>query len=176
MEFDRMLFSENEIKQIVKRIAGEIENDYGGGDILFVGVLKGSFIFLADLVRRINTRCSVDFISAGSYGQGTVSSGTVVLRKDIDTDIKGRNVIIVEDILDSGRTLGYIKDTLIKREPKTLKICVLLDKPARRTIDISADYVGAEVPDEFIVGYGLDYSEKYRQLPYLAILSGDAVE
>jgi len=165
-----IFFTEERITAKVKELGAMISEDYKGKDPLLVGVLKGSFMFMADLMRAITINCEVDFMAVSSYGAGTSSSGEVKINKDLNHDIAGKDVIIIEDILDSGITLSYLKKYLMNRQPASLRICALLDKPARRKTDICADYVGFECPDAFIVGYGLDYSEKYRNLPYIGEL------
>lgn len=164
------LLSEEEIKLKVKELAERIEKDYEGQEILLVGILKGASVFVADLMREIKLDVNIDFMSVSSYGSGTVSSGTVKILKDLDVDIEGKNVLIVEDIIDSGATLRNLYDTLMTRSPKSLKLCTLLDKPERRKVHINVDYVGFEIEDKFIVGYGIDYDEKYRNLPYIGIV------
>lgn len=161
------LIEEERIKKRVLELALEIEKDYKGKKPLFIGILKGAFIFLADLVRFIDMDLEIDFLAVSSYGKFTESTGEVEILKDIRMPIKDRHVIIVEDIVDTGLTLKYIKDLLLSRGPKSLKICALLDKKERRKVDIDADYVGFTVPDRFLVGYGLDMAEKYRNLPYI---------
>ncbi len=166
----QIVFSEEEIKAAVDRVGAEITRDYAGKKPLLVGILKGSFVFMADLARRIELYCDVDFMAVSSYGNGTSTTGAVRITKDLNQDIFERDVIIVEDILDSGVTLSYLKQYLEGRRPSSLKICTLLDKPARRRSNVYADYVGLTCPDGFIVGYGLDFAEKYRNLPYIGIL------
>ncbi len=148
----------------------QITRDYQGKTPLFVGVLKGCFIFMADLVRACDVRCTVDFMVVSSYGDGTSSTGAVKIVKDLSENIEGRDVIIVEDILDSGNTLSYLKKYMEARKPASVRIVTLMDKPERRTADVTADYVGFQIPDAFVVGYGLDYQQKYRNLPYIGIL------
>jgi len=166
----KILFSEEVIAKRVEELGQELTKDYSGKSPLLIGVLKGCFIFLADLSRHINLDCEVRFLTASSYGFSTVSSGKVALDKEIDWDVEGRDVIIVEDILDSGSTLTALYAFIAKHSPASLKTCTLLDKPERRTIPMKADYVGFECPNEFVIGYGLDYGEKYRNLPYVAVL------
>ncbi|MCS7245363.1 MAG: hypoxanthine phosphoribosyltransferase [candidate division WOR-3 bacterium] len=162
------LIDEETIKQKVKELAQKISKDYENSDnLVVIGVLKGAFIFLADLVRELKIPCKVDFIKVSSYGQSTQSSGIVRIELDTSIDIANSDVLIVEDILDTGLTLKYIKELILSRNPRSLKIAVLLDKVERRKIDISADYVGFVVPDKFLVGYGLDFSENYRNIPYI---------
>jgi len=162
------VIKEEEIKEKVKEIANKISEDYKDVDeLILIGVLKGAFIFLADLVREIKIPTKIDFIKVSSYGTSTESSGVVRIELDTTIDITNKDVIIVEDILDTGLTLKYIKELFLSRNPKSLKIAVLLDKIERRKVDIKADYIGFIVPDKFLVGYGLDFSEKYRYLPYV---------
>lgn len=172
-DIERVLFSETDLQKIVARIGSEICADYrdSKNPLILVSVLKGSVVFMGDLMRAIDIPCYIDFMSVSSYGAGTTSSGGVKIIKDLDTNvIEGADLLIVEDILDSGKTLSYLKELLLARKPKSVRICTLLDKPDRRTADIKADYVGAEIPDAFVVGYGLDYAERYRNLPYVGIL------
>ena len=164
------MFTEEQIREKVAELGKQIENDYKGEEILVVGILKGANVFTCDLIRQIDLDVKIDFMSVSSYGSGTESSGTVRILKDLDTDIKGRNVLIVEDIIDSGRTLSNLVKELQIREPKSLKLCTLLDKPSRRVVDVDVEYVGFEIEDKFIVGYGIDYAEKYRNLPYIGIV------
>jgi len=165
-----VMLSQEEIENKVTELAKQIEKDYEGQDLLLVGILKGASVFVADLMRKINLNVNIDFMSVSSYGSGTVSSGTVKILKDLDVDIKDKNVLIVEDIIDSGITLRNLYDTLMTREPRSLKLCTLLNKPARKKVDVNVDYVGFVIEDKFIVGYGIDYDEKYRTLPYIAIV------
>ncbi len=164
-----ILISEEEIKQICKRLGEQITRDYEGKKLLVVSVLKGAVVFMADLLREIKCDCVIDFIAVSSYS-GTKTTGVVKFKKDLDVDPDGMDILIVEDILDSGVTLSYLSRVLMGRNANSIKICTLLDKPANRRADISADYVGQVVPDEFIIGYGLDYNEKYRNLPYIGVL------
>ena len=163
-------FDEDQIQDAVKDVGYAISKDYEGKNLLLVGILKGCFVFMADLVRTINIPCAIDFMHVSSYGSGTESSGAVKIIKDLDLPLQNYDVLIVEDILDSGNTLNYVKDILSRRNPKSLKICTMFDKPSRRHVDIQADYVGYEIADEFIVGYGLDYDERYRNIPYVGVL------
>ena len=165
-----VMLSQEEIENKVTELAKQIEKDYEGQDLLLVGILKGASVFVADLMRKINLNVNIDFMSVSSYGSGTVSSGTVKILKDLDVDIKDKDVLIVEDIIDSGITLRNLYDTLMTREPRSLKLCTLLNKPARKKVDVNVDYVGFVIEDKFIVGYGIDYDEKYRNLPYIAIV------
>ncbi len=165
-----VLITEEEIKAQTKELAQRITQDYRGKDLLLVCILKGGMMFLADLMREIEIPLDIDFMAISSYGDATESTGVVRILMDLATPIEGRNVLIVEDIIDTGRTLHYITDNLHTRNPASLKICTLLDKRARRVIDIPLDYVGFEVPDKFVVGYGLDYGQIYRNLPFIGVL------
>lgn len=162
--------SEQQLRERVEAIGRQITEDYAGREPVFVGVLKGCFIFMADLVRACDVKCTVDFMVVSSYGSGTVSSGAVEIVKDLSQDIAGRDVIIVEDILDSGNTLSYLKRYMQARNPASIRIVTLMDKPERRKADVAADYVGFTIPDAFVVGYGLDYDQRYRNLPYIGVL------
>ena len=175
-EIEKVLFSEEQLKSAVEKIAGEINRDYEGKEPVLIGILKGSVVFMADLMRRISVDCTTDFMSVSSYGGGTETSGSVRIRKDLDRSITGKDVIVIEDILDSGTTLSHLLEILEVRRPNSLKLCVLLDKPERRVTPVKYDYVGLTVPDEFIVGYGLDYDEKYRNLPYIGVLNREVYE
>ncbi len=165
-----VFYSEEQLKAKVAELGAAITRDYQGKSPVLVSVLRGSYIFMADLTRAIDLPCTVDFMSVSSYGAGTTSSGQVKILKDLSEPIEGKDLIIVEDILDSGNTLFYLRDVLAARKPASIAICTLLDKPERRTKPIQADYSGFEVPDAFVVGYGLDYAEKYRNLPYIGVL------
>ena len=169
-DIDHILIGEEALQQRIAELGEQISMDYAGKAPLLVSVLRGSFIFMADLTRHIQPFCQVDFMAVSSYGAGTVSSGQVNIVKDLTESIEGKDVIVVEDILDSGNTLSYLFQLLKARNPASLKLCTLLDKPSRRTKPIQADYVGFTVPDEFVVGYGLDYDELYRNLPYIGVL------
>ena len=169
-DIDHILISEEDLQKRVAELGEQISMDYAGKAPLLVSVLRGSFIFMADLTRHIQPFCQVDFMAVSSYGAGTVSSGQVNIVKDLTDSIEGKDVIVVEDILDSGNTLSYLFQLLKARNPASLKLVTLLDKPSRRTKPIQADYVGFTVPDEFVVGYGLDYDELYRNLPYIGVL------
>ena len=168
-DVEKVLISEEEIKEICKRLGEEISRDYKGKNLLLVSVLKGAVVFMADIMRNITCECEIDFLAVSSYS-GTKTTGVVKFKKDMDVDPDGRDILIVEDILDSGVTLSYLKQVLLQRNAKSIKICTFLDKPANRRADIQADYVGKVVPDECIIGYGRDYNEKYRNLPYVGIL------
>ena len=165
-----VLLTEEELRAKVEELGAQITKDYAGKTPVFLGVLKGCFVFMSDLIRHVGLPCNMDFMAVSSYGGGTSSTGAVRITKDLNRDIEGMDVIIVEDILDSGSTLSYLKGYLANRKPASLKIVTLLDKPARRRTDITADYCGFTVPDEFVVGYGLDFAEAYRNLPYIGIL------
>ena len=169
-DVERILYSKEDLHAAVEKAGRQITEDYRGKSPLLVGILKGSVVFMADLMREIDLPCDIDFMVAKSYGNAAVSSGNVRILKDLDTDINGRDIILVEDILDSGKTLYYISQVLKTRNPASIRICTLLDKPERREADIKADYYGTFVPDEFVVGYGLDFAEKYRNLPYIGVL------
>ena len=165
-----ILFSEDVIQSRVKELGEQLSRDYVGKSLLIIGVLKGCFMFLADLTRHIDLECEIRFLTASSYGFSSVSSGKVNIDRDIDFDVKGKDVLILEDILDSGITLTALRAFVAKHKPDSLKICTFLDKPERRQLPITADYTGFECPNEFVVGYGLDYGERYRNLPYVASL------
>lgn len=170
-DIQKIMFSEEQIAKIISELGQKITEDYKDKNLLVVGILKGSVVFMADLLRKINIPCKIDFMALSSYGDSTRSSGVVRVIKDLSTNIEGYDVLIIEDILDSGNTLSHLREMLRLRHPKSLKICTFFDKPERRVVmDLVPDYVGAEIPDEFIVGYGLDYAERYRNLPYVGVL------
>ena len=169
-DIQRVLISSEEIRRHVAEIGEKISRDFADKDPIFVGVLKGCFIFMADLMRYVTINCSMDFMAVSSYA-GTTSTGAVKINKDLNQDIEGRHLILVEDILDSGVTLNYLKNYLMVRRPASITIATLMDKPARRKADIYADYSCFEIPDAFVVGYGLDYNERYRNLPYIGVLN-----
>lgn len=169
-DVEKILFDEEKIAEIVRNMGRQISEDYKGKNLLLVSVLKGSLIFMADLMREITVPCAIDFLSVSSYGSGTTTSGEVRILKDLDASLDGKDVLVVEDILDSGVTLSYLLKNLSARNPASIRLCTFLDKPERRRVNIKADYVGASVPDQFIVGYGLDYAEFYRNLPYIGVL------
>ena len=171
-----VMYSAEEIKSKVKELAKQIEKDYAGEELLVVGILKGASVFCADLIREIDLDVRMDFMVVSSYGSSTESSGTVKIIKDLDVDIENKNVLIVEDIIDSGLTLSSLVAALKTRRPKSLKLCTLLDKPERRVKDVKVDYVGFNIPDEFVVGYGLDYDQQYRNLPYIGVLKPEVYE
>lgn len=166
----KVLISEEEIHNKVAELGERISADYADKNLLMVSVLKGSVVFMADLMRAVDIPARIDFMSVSSYGSGVKSSGVVKIVKDLDIPLEGYDVLLVEDILDSGKTLYYLREILSKRNPKSIKIATLLDKPERRVVDMYSDYSCFDVPDEFVVGYGLDYDEKYRNLPYIGIL------
>jgi len=168
-DIERVLISEEELHAKVAEVGKKITEDYQGKEPVFIGVLKGCFIFMADLVREVDLKSSIDFMAVSSYS-GTNSTGAVKITKDLGSDICGKDVIIVEDILDSGVTLNYLKSYLMNRQPASIAIVTLMDKPSRRKADVYADYSCFEVPDEFVVGYGLDYNQQYRNLPYVGVL------
>lgn len=166
-----VLLDQTRIQQRVQELAQQITRDYADvEDLLLVGVLKGSIMFMVDLARSLQRTVALDFIAISSYGAATTTSGVVRVLKDLDTDIGGRNVIIVEDIVDSGLTLAYLRESLQRRNPASLRICTLLNKPDRRSADVVVDYTGFDIPNEFVVGYGLDFAEHYRNLPYIGVL------
>lgn len=165
-----VLYSEETLAQRVKELAQAIQADYADKELLVIGVLKGANIFMGDLIRKIELPIQIDFIAASSYGSSTESCGVVKIVKDLDYSIEGKHVLIVEDIIDTGLTLKYLEENFLSRKPASLEICTLLDKPERRKAAIDVKYVGYEIPDEFIVGYGIDYAERYRNLPYVATL------
>ena len=174
--FEKVLISEEKLQSRVKELAKQISDDYADKNPFFVCILKGSVFFTTDLLRYLSIPCQMEFMAVSSYGAGTKSSGEVKLVKDLNVPIEGKDVIIVEDIIDSGNTLSYLKRLLEQRNPTSVKICTLLDKPERRKVDLSADYVGFVIPDEFVVGYGLDYNEDYRQIPEICILKREVYE
>jgi hypoxanthine phosphoribosyltransferase len=157
----------------IAELGGEISAHYAGQDLLLIGVLKGAVFFMADLMRHVSVPCEVDFMAISSYGAQTDSSGVVRILKDLDINIEGRNVLVVEDIIDSGLTLSYLMRNLESREPASLEVCALLTKPARREIDVPVRWIGFEIPNRFVIGYGLDFAERYRNLPYVGVLSDD---
>jgi hypoxanthine phosphoribosyltransferase len=169
-DVDEILVTAQSIQARTRELGRQISQDYAGQDLLLVCVLKGAIAFLADLMRQITIPHEIDFMAISSYGASTESSGVVRILKDLDTNIQGRNVLIVEDIVDTGRTLNYISQNLRTRNPKSLRICTLLNKPSRREIDIPLDYVGFEIPNKFVIGYGLDFAEIYRSLPFIGVL------
>lgn len=170
-DIDHILISEAQLQQRITKMVREIEAAYGTEeDLLLICVLKGGYIFLSDLSRALQRPHQIDFMGISSYGGGTKSSGAVQIIMDLKQPLNGRNVLIVEDIIDSGHTLSYLRQTLLARQPASLKICTLLNKPSRREVDVTVDYIGFDIPDEFVVGYGLDFDELYRNLPFIAVL------
>jgi hypoxanthine phosphoribosyltransferase len=165
-----ILIDEDTLSSRVAELGAEVSGDYQGRDLLLIGVLKGAVFFMADLMRHITVPCEVDFMAISSYGDSTDSSGIVRILKDLDINIEGRDVLVVEDIIDSGLTLSYLIRNLESREPSSLEVCALLTKPSRREIDVPVRYVGFEIPNKFVVGYGLDFAERYRNLPYVGVL------
>ena len=165
-----ILFHRNDIAKRVREVALEISRDYASGDLIAIGVLKGSFVFMADLIRELSIPCRMDFIRAASYGAGSESSGRIAITKDIELDIEGRDVLIVEDIVDTGLTLSHIVDSLKRRNPRSVKVCAFLDKRNRRKVPFEADYVCFAIDDGFVIGYGLDFNEEYRYLPDVCVV------
>jgi len=172
----KILLTKEEIAETVKKLANQIKDEYSGKNPLILCILKGSLIFTADIIRELDFPCEIDFMQVSSYGSGAETTGKLVVKKDIDTDIVGRDVIVVEDILDTGVTLSNLLPELERRGAASVKLCVLLNKPERRIAEVHADYVGFEIENEFVVGYGLDYDEKYRNLPYIGILKREIYE
>ena len=170
-----MLIGAERLRSRVAELGEEISADYAGRDLLLIGVLKGAVFFMADLMRHLTVTCEVDFMAISSYGAATDSSGVVRILKDLDINIAGRDVLVVEDIIDSGLTLSYLMRNLEAREPASLEICALLTKPERREIDVPVRYVGFEIPNRFVIGYGLDFAERYRNLPYVGVLDPDLI-
>ena len=168
----RVLLDEETVEKRICEIAAKISEEYKGKEIHMICVLKGGVFFMCELAKRITVPVSMDFMCVGSYGDGTASSGVVRIAKDLDESIENKEVLIVEDIIDSGNTLYYLIDVLKKRNPASMRLCTLLDKPDRRVKDVKVDYCGFEIPDEFVVGYGLDYAQKYRNLPYIGVVEG----
>lgn len=170
-DIEKVILSEDEILKKISEIGAKISRDYEGKDLMLIGVLKGSVIFMADLLKKITIPCTMDFMAVSSYGSSTTTSGVVRILKDLDFEIEGKDVLIVEDIIDSGITLRYLMEYLKGRKPASIEIACLLNKPERRKVEINAKYIGFDVPDYFLVGYGLDYAEKYRNLPFVGILN-----
>ena len=167
-----VMLQEDVVDARIKELGEQISRDYAGESVHLICILKGSVYFTCELAKRITVPVSMDFMSVSSYGDGTASSGVVKIAKDLDETLEGKDVLIVEDIIDSGRTLSYLIEILKKRGPKSLRLCTLLDKPERRVKDVKVDYVGFNIPDEFVVGYGPDYAQKYRNLPYIGVVEG----
>ena len=168
----KVLISAEDIAKRVKELGEEISKEYGDKDLVVVGILKGAVVFMSDLIREIVVPLEVDFMATSSYGPSTKTSGVVQLLKDLDTAIEGRDILIVEDIIDTGLTLSYLSQLLLSRKPTSIKTAVLLDKPDRRQTEFVPDYVGFSIPDEFVIGYGLDYNHKFRELPYIGVVAG----
>ncbi|MBP2634282.1 MAG: hpt [Firmicutes bacterium] len=175
-DLEKILFSEEELANRIKELGEAITKDYAGKEILMIGVLRGAVIFMADLARSINLPVAIDFMAVSSYGASTSSSGVVRILKDLDEDVENKHVLIVEDIIDSGLTLNYLMDNLWSRKPASIKICTLLNKPDRRKADVPIAYNGFTIPDYFVVGYGLDFAEKYRNFPFIGVLKPEAYE
>lgn len=175
-DVQEILFTEERVDEKIRQMGAEISRDYEGKDLLVIGILKGATMFMSELVKRIDYPVEFDFMAVSSYGKSSESSGVVRIIKDLDKSIEGRHVLIVEDIIDTGLTLSYLKSLLEGREAASVKVVALLDKPERRKVDIKADYLGFSVPDHFIVGYGLDYAEKYRNLPYVGVLKPEVYQ
>jgi len=170
-----ILIDEETLGARIAQLGAEVSADYQGRDLLLIGVLKGAVFFMADLMRHLTVQCEVDFMAISSYGDSTDSSGIVRILKDLDINIEGRDVLVVEDIIDSGLTLSYLMRNLESREPATLEVCALMTKPARREIDVPVRYIGFEIPNRFVVGYGLDFGERYRNLPYVGVLNEELI-
>lgn len=169
-DVERVLLSEKELAVRISEMGEKITADYEGKEILMIGVLRGAVVFMADLARSIKVPVAIDFMAVSSYGSGTNSSGVVRILKDLDENVEGKHILVVEDIIDSGLTLNYLLDNLKSRKPASIKLCTLLNKPERRKVDVSIDYNGFTIPDDFVVGYGLDYAERYRNLPFIGVL------
>jgi len=170
-ETTRILIPEDKVDERIAQLGEQISKDYAGKQVHLIGILKGSIFFICELAKRITVPVTMDFMSVSSYGAGTRSSGVVKLIKDLDEPIEGKDVLVVEDIIDSGHTLSYLLQNLTSRNPASLRLCTLLDKPERREVDVDVDYQGFRIPDEFVIGYGLDYDQRYRNLPYIGVLS-----
>jgi hypoxanthine phosphoribosyltransferase len=172
---ETVLIGQERLQERIRDLGDEISGDYHGRDLLLIGVLKGAVFFMADLMRRLTVPCEIDFMAISSYGASTDSSGVVRILKDLDINIENRDVLVVEDIIDSGLTLSYLMRNLEARSPSSLEVCALLTKPERREIDVDVRYVGFEIPNRFVIGYGLDFAERYRNLPYVAVLHPDLI-
>ena len=168
----RVMIPEEDVTKRIEEMGRQISEDYAGKQVHLICILKGGVFFACELAKQITVPVSIDFMSVGSYGDGTSSSGIVKIAKDLDETLEGKEVLVVEDIIDSGRTLSYLLEVLRKREPKSMRLCTLLDKPSRRVREVKVDYIGYKIPDEFVVGYGLDYNKKYRNLPYIGVVEG----
>ncbi|KRK90804.1 hypoxanthine phosphoribosyltransferase [Latilactobacillus curvatus JCM 1096 = DSM 20019] len=169
-DIERVLYSREDIQKVNQRLGKQITADYQGKNPLLIGILKGAIVFMTDLIREIDLHVEIDFMDVSSYGAETISSGEVKIIKDLDTSVKGRDIIIIEDIVDTGRTLNYLMAILKTRQANSIKVCTLMDKPSRRIVPVHSDYVGMEVPNEFVVGYGLDYAERYRNMGTIGVL------
>jgi hypoxanthine phosphoribosyltransferase len=167
---DRIIITEEEIKKRVAELGAQITEDYKDKDLFIISILKGATVFMSDLIRQIKLPLEIDFMSLSSYGASTKTSGVVRMLRDLDQEIAGKHILVVEDIVDTGLTLSYLRENLLVRKPASLKICTFLDKPSRRQVELQPDYCGIEIEDFFVVGYGLDYNEKYRELPYIAVV------
>ncbi len=167
------LISEEELKVRVAELGKQITKDYEGKDLVCIGLLKGSVVFMSDLIKTIDLDLTIDFMKVSSYGGGTDSTGVVKILKDVDEEVTGKDVLLIEDIVDTGLTIANVKEFIAKKRPNSVKVCTLLDKPSRRKVDVKAEYSGFEIPDAFVIGYGLDYAEKYRNLPFVGILTLD---
>lgn len=174
VKLEKILIEEEQLKNRVKEMGRQITEDYTGRELVIIGILKGAIIFASDLIKEIDLPLVMDFMAVSSYGSSTKSTGVVRILKDLDQEIEGKDVLIVEDIVDTGLTLNYLVENLMTRRPRSLKICCCLDKPSRRTAPVKVDYVGFSIPDEFVIGYGLDYAEKYRNLPFIGVLAKEA--
>ena len=170
-ETSRVLIPEDKVDERIAQLGEQISRDYAGKQVHLIGILKGSIFFICELAKRITVPVTMDFMSVSSYGAGTKSSGVVKLIKDLDEPIEGKDILVVEDIIDSGHTLSYLLKNLSSRNPASIRLCTLLDKPERREVDVEVDYQGFSIPDEFVIGYGLDYDQRYRNLPYIGVLS-----
>ena len=168
----RVMIPEEDVTKRIEEMGRQISEDYAGKQVHLICILKGGVFFACELAKQITVPVSIDFMSVRSYGDGTSSSGIVKIAKDLDETLEGKEVLVVEDIIDSGRTLSYLLEVLRKREPKSMRLCTLLDKPSRRVREVKVDYIGYKIPDEFVVGYGLDYKQKYRNLPYIGVVEG----
>jgi hypoxanthine phosphoribosyltransferase len=175
-DVEKILISNEEIASRIKELGAQISEEYRGKDLMLIGVLKGSVLFMADLIREIKIHCTMDFMAVSSYGGGTESTGVVRILKDLDSNIANRNILIVEDIIDTGTTLKYLIENLRSRKPESIKICCLLDKPDRRKVKLDIDYTGFAIPDAFVIGYGLDYAERYRNLPFIGVLKKEVYQ
>lgn len=175
-DIESILLSEKQLEKIVNSIAKKIEKDYNGKEFIMIGLLKGSIAFMADLMKKIDLDFAIDFMVASSYGSGTESSGKVKIKSEGTIPVEGKHILLIEDIIDSGNTLSFVCNYLVTKGAKSVRVATLCDKPSRRKIPFTPDYVGAEIPDEFIVGYGLDYDEKYRNLPYIGVLKRSVYE